>query len=109
MIPDTVEYGELSTGLRREGVLYGIFFFGQKLASALAGFIAGHGLGLIGFEANKVQSPGTLDGIRSLMIFVPIVLIVAGIIVISFYPISESMHHEIVGKIQKKIERAKTS
>ena len=68
MIPDTVEYGELSTGLRREGVLYGIFFFGQKLASALAGFIAGHGLGLIGFEANKVQSPGTLDGIRSLMI-----------------------------------------
>jgi glycoside/pentoside/hexuronide:cation symporter, GPH family len=102
MVPDTVEYGELKTGLRREGILYGTSFFGQKLASALAGFIAGQGLGIIGFEANKVQSPETLEGIRALMIFAPIALIVAGIIVISFYPISEKMHEEIVGKIERK-------
>jgi GPH family glycoside/pentoside/hexuronide:cation symporter len=101
MVPDTVEYGELKTGLRREGILYGTSFFGQKLASALAGFVAGQGLGFIGFEANKVQSPGVLEGIRVLMIFAPIVLIVAGIIVISFYPISEKMHHEIVQELER--------
>ena len=101
MVPDTVEYGQLKTGLRREGVLYGIFFFGQKLASALAGFIAGQGLGIIGFEANKIQSPEALEGIRVLMIYAPIALIIMGIITISFYPISEKMHREIVSKIQK--------
>ncbi len=104
MIPDTVEYGELKTGLRREGVLYGIFFFGQKLASALAGFLAGQGLGIIGFEANKVQSPQVLEGIRGLMVFAPLVFIVLGIIAISFYPISEKMHREMVGKLQKTRE-----
>jgi len=102
MVPDTVEYGELKTGLRREGVLYGTSFFGQKLASALAGFIAGQGLGIIGFEANRVQSPEVLGGIRALMSFAPIVLIIAGIIVISFYPISEERHEEILKKLEQK-------
>jgi GPH family glycoside/pentoside/hexuronide:cation symporter len=101
MIPDTVEYGQLKTGMRREGILYGIFFFGQKLASALAGFISGQGLGIIGFEANKVQSPATLEGIRVLMIFVPIAFLILAIITIGFYPISERMHKEIVGKLQE--------
>ncbi|MBN2224810.1 MAG: MFS transporter [Deltaproteobacteria bacterium] len=109
MVPDTVEYGELKTGLRREGILYGTSFFGQKLASALAGFIAGQGLGIIGFEANKIQSPEVLEGIRVLMIFAPIVLIVAGIIVISFYPISEKMHRDIVDKLQKGREGSAAS
>jgi GPH family glycoside/pentoside/hexuronide:cation symporter len=101
MVPDTVEYGELKTGLRREGILYGVSFFGQKLASALAGFIAGQGLGIVGFVANKVQRPEVLSGIRVMMSFVPIALIVAGIIVISFYPISEKMHQDMVKKLKK--------
>ena len=102
MVPDTVEYGQLKTGLRREGILYGTSFFGQKLASALAGFIAGQGLGIVGFVANKAQRPEVLDGIRMMMSFVPIGLIVAGIIVISFYPISQVKHQEIVRELSRK-------
>lgn len=102
MIPDTVEYSQWKTGLRREGILYSFFYFGQKLASALAGFFAGHGLGIIGFEPNKVQSIQVLEGIRIITTFAPIVLIIAGIIFISFYPIDETLHRKIVREIQQR-------
>ena len=52
--------------------------------------------------ANKAQRPEVLEGIRMMMSFVPIVLIVIGIIVISFYPISEEMHQEIVRELSRK-------
>jgi GPH family glycoside/pentoside/hexuronide:cation symporter len=101
MVPDTVEYGQLQTGLRREGILYGVFFFGQKMASALAGFIAGQGLGFFGFVANEAQTDHALLGIRILTAFVPIALIILGIVVISFYPIDQAMHTKILEDIEK--------
>jgi len=102
MIPDTVEYSQWKIGLRREGILYGFFYFGQKLAAALAGFIAGHGLGIIGFEPNRIQPGEVLEGIRVITTFVPIVLIIVGIIFISFYPIDEALHRKIVREIQER-------
>ena len=100
MIPDTVEYSEWKTGLRREGTLYGFFYFGQKLAAALAGFVSGQGLGKIGFQANMAQSPETLEGIRLLVTIVPIVLIVLGIVCIGFYPIDDDQHKNILNEIR---------
>jgi GPH family glycoside/pentoside/hexuronide:cation symporter len=100
MVPDTVEYGQLQTGLRREGILYGVFFFGQKMASALAGFIAGQGLGFFGFVANEAQTDQALLGIRILTTFVPIALIILGIVIISFYPIDQAMHTKILKDIE---------
>lgn len=99
MIPDTVEYSEWKIGLRREGVLYGVFYFGQKLAAALAGFISGQGLGLFGFQANQVQNAQVLFGIRFLMTGVPVILIVIGIIVICFYPIDQKLHDRMLREI----------
>ena len=101
MVPDTVEYGQLQTGLRREGILYGVFFFGQKMASALAGFIAGQGLGLFGFVANEAQTDQALLGIRILTTFIPIALIILGILIISRYPINQAMHTKILEDIEK--------
>ncbi len=99
MIPDTVEYAQRRTGFRREGILYGFFYFSQKISAALAGFISGHGLGMIGFRANEIQSSGVLDGIRILITFVPITMIVLGIIAVSFYPIDREMHTRLISEI----------
>lgn len=99
MVPDTVEYAEWKTGLRREGVLYGLFFFGQKLAAAFAGFIAGQGLELAGYMPNAIQSASALFGIRLLMTIVPTALIVIGMGFISFYPIDQKFHAQIVREI----------
>ncbi len=106
MIPDTVEYSEWKTGLRREGVLYGFYYFGQKLAAAFAGFICGQGLGLIQFEPNIMQAPTALQGIRFLTTLVPITIIVLGIVLISFYPIDARFHKKMVDEIQSKRKKS---
>ena len=101
MIPDTVEYSQWKTGLRREGILYGFFNFAFKFASAFAGFIAGLGLNFFKYVPNIKQQAFTLSGIKVLMSIVPFVFIIAGIIIILFYPINEALHKKMVEDIKQ--------
>jgi glycoside/pentoside/hexuronide:cation symporter, GPH family len=100
MIPDTVEYSQWKTGLRREGILYGFFNFAFKFSSAFAGFAAGLGLEFYRYAPNIKQEAYTLDGIRLLMSIVPCVFIIAGIMIILFYPIDEPLHKKMVEDIK---------
>ena len=102
MIPDTVEYSQLKTGHRREGILYGFFNFAFKFSAAFSGIIAGFGLDLVRYVPNAVQEDITLRGISMMMTVVPFCLIIAGIILISFYPIDASTHAKIVAELEAK-------
>ena len=51
MLPDTIEYGEVQTGVRSESSLYGFMTFAQKGSIAFAIIILGIVLDFIGFEA----------------------------------------------------------
>ncbi len=108
MIPDTVEYSQWKTGLRREGILYGFYYFSQKMAAACAGFITGVGLTIIGYVqpvlvqstfVAQVQSPGALEGIKLMTTIIPVLLIIMGIVFISLFPIDEAMHKKIVNEL----------
>lgn len=100
MIPDTVEYAQWKTGLRREGIFYGVFFFCFKLGAALAGFLTGIVLDLSGYVPNVPQGPETLFGIRVLLTLVPASLTILGIVVLSAYPIDRAFHGKMVEEIQ---------
>lgn len=100
MLPDTVEYSQWKTGMRREGILYGFFLFGIELAAALAPFLIGLTLEAIGFQARAVQSARTLEGIRVMTTIVPCAFIVIGIAVLSFYPIDTELHRKILEEIR---------
>ena len=102
MIPDTVEYSEWKTGLRREGILYGAFFFCFKAGAALAGALVGLGLDLSGYQANVAQTARALAGIRILISLVPLGFIVLGVIVIRFYSITAEKHRQIVAEIHAR-------
>jgi len=102
MIPDTVEYSEWKTGLRREGILYGLFYFVFKAGTALAGFLVGSILAFTGYVANIEQTERALFGIRSVMTVVPTVLLILGIIIISFYPIDAAAHKKMLDDIAEK-------
>lgn len=99
MIPDTVEYSEWKTGLRREGILYGCFFFCFKLGSAIAGFLAGLGLDVFGYVANVEQSESSLLGIRLMISLIPLVFVIAGMVLLSAYPIDEAYHKKMIDDI----------
>jgi len=100
MIPDTVEYSQWKTGLRREGILYGCFWVSFKIGAALAGFIAGQSLTLANYVPNIAQSEGTLLAIKLLITVVPLIFILATMALISFYPINAVMHRKMLDEIK---------
>ncbi|MGV7929013.1 MAG: MFS transporter [Spirochaetota bacterium] len=102
MIPDTVEYSQWKTGLRREGILYGFFNFSFKFSAAFAGIIAGFGLDFYRYVPNAEQAPATLQGIARLMTIVPAALIFMGLAVIWFYPIDAALHGRMVDEIKAR-------
>ena len=71
-VSDCIDYNQYLSGARQEGVIYGSYSFMRKMGQAFAGFVAGAGLGHIGYKAEAaMQSAATLRGIKFLTIGVP--------------------------------------
>ena len=72
MVSDCIDYNQYLTGNRQEGIIYGTYSFVRKTGQAFAGFLAGLGLDLVGYNADlAVQSAGTLLGIKFLTLGLP--------------------------------------
>ncbi|MEH7547690.1 glycoside-pentoside-hexuronide (GPH):cation symporter [Neobacillus vireti] len=103
MVADAVDYHEWKTGQRTEGIVYSSYSFFRKLAQALAGFIPGVALGLIGYVPNAEQTVGTLLGIKGLMFLVPAGLnLIAAVILILVYNLTEDLYIKIIDELKNK-------
>ncbi|HJO93880.1 MAG TPA: MFS transporter [Victivallales bacterium] len=102
-MPDTVEYSEWKTGLRREGIIYGVFFFGMKLAAGFAAFLVGYILSMGGYVADGNQTSTALFTIRFLTTILPLVCFVIGAFFIWLYPITHKFHKKMVDDIVDRI------
>ena len=101
MVPDTVEYGEYKTGVRTEGIIYAVFSFSQKLATAVAGLLVATILETTDYVANAAnQSPETLSGILSTLTIIPITLVLISAIAVHFYKIDRVFFKEIQEKLE---------
>jgi GPH family glycoside/pentoside/hexuronide:cation symporter len=105
MMPDVIELDELRTGQRREGVFYGFMVFLQKLGLALGLFLVGLGLELQGFDehASIGQQPeSALTAIRVMIGPIPTVILICGIVLTAFYPITRQKHREILAALKER-------
>jgi sugar (glycoside-pentoside-hexuronide) transporter len=102
MLADTIEYAELATGKRSEGLIFSSQTFMVKLASALTLWITGIILTVTGFVANIAQSQSALMGIHVIIALFPFIACTLSIIPMLFYPLSEKKHAEIVEKLRIK-------
>ena len=100
IIPDVVDYDALATGERREGVLYGLWTFLQKLGLGLAAMLSGAVLQATGYVPEAVQTAPALHGIRLLIGPIPALFFLAGILVLARYPIDRAAHAEIRAKLE---------
>ncbi|AMO58549.1 melibiose:sodium symporter [Endozoicomonas montiporae] len=75
MLADVVDYGEEKTGMRSESVIFSVQTMLVKAAGAMAGFLIGSGLTLVGYVANEIQTPDTVMGLKVLMLLVPAILV----------------------------------
>ncbi|NEO87014.1 MAG: MFS transporter [Spirulina sp. SIO3F2] len=112
MVPDIIELDELQTGQRREGVFYGFMVLLQKMGLALALFLVGQSLELAGFikqipgQPVPEQPETALLAIRIVMSGFPAVVLLGGIVLAYFYPITKAYHEEIRAQLAA---RAKTT
>jgi GPH family glycoside/pentoside/hexuronide:cation symporter len=101
IFPDVIEWDELRTGRRQEGIYYGVKNFIRKLTGALAIFIALQVLGWFGYQTPPPgatyfsQSPATLMAIRILIGPLGAVLLFSAIAVAWFYPMTRERHARI--------------
>lgn len=108
MIADSVDYLELKSGKRAEGLCYSgqTFFF--KLSGALSTFVMAMVLELTGFIENAPnQNPEVYNGIFSLVSLVPGIGCLLSIIPMFFYNFTEDKQKQCIEKInlRKQSER----
>ncbi len=108
MIPDVIELDELQTGQRREGIFYGFMILLQKVALALGLFGVGWVLQDSGFKATIAGQPDPLQpasalwAIRLMVGPAPLVVLLIGLGLAYFYPITKEFHAEILLKLQER-------
>lgn len=112
MFPDVIEWDELRTGRRQEGIYYGVKSFLRKLSGALTIFAALQVLGWSGYQAPTegamtfMQPETALNAIRLLVGPIGGVLVIAAIVVTWFYPLNRERHHRIVTLLKRRRIRA---
>jgi glycoside/pentoside/hexuronide:cation symporter, GPH family len=101
LFPDVIEWDELRTRRRQEGIYYGVKNFVRKMTGALAIFIALQVLGWVGYQAPPEgatffqQSPATLMAIRILIGPFGAVLLFSAVAMAWFYPLTRERHARI--------------
>ena len=104
MIPDTVEYAQWKHGKRADGAVYASASFFQKLGKAVGGAGVALALGAVGYVANQDQTPQTLEALKQMLTFVPIVLMTIAMVLARFYTLDSALHERIRGELQARTD-----
>ncbi len=102
MYADCADYSELKTGNRATGLIFSASSMSQKLGWALGTAVTGWLLFHFGFEANKVQSVETINGIKMFLSILPAIGTLLAIAFIYFYPLTDNKLKEITAELNKK-------
>ena len=103
IIPDAIEWDELHTGKRHEGMFYSLVTLLQKVASSIAIPLVLLLLEFTGYIPNSIEQPhSAILGIRIVVGPVPAILLCAGILFAWFYPLSRETHSEIQQKLSQR-------
>ena len=105
MIPDAVEWDELQTGQRHEGMFYSLVQTLRKIGSSLSLPFVLLMLEWTGYVANNATQPAaTIAGIQALVGPVPAVFLLVGVVFAARYPLDrkrfESLRADLAAKRQ---------
>ena len=103
MIPDAIEWDQLATGKRHEGMFYSLVTLLRKVSSSLTVPMLAFVLDWSGYIPNSsIQNPKTVMAIRILTGPVPAVLLCIGILFAIVYPLGRQAHADIRKKIAER-------
>lgn len=116
LLPDVIELDELNTGLRREGIFYGVYVFVQKFGISAGLALSNIILEITGYvkpdypgaPASNTQPEAVLLALRSFVSIAPIIILAISIYVVWRYPITREKHAEIRAQLANRAkEQAK--
>ncbi|NER00320.1 MAG: MFS transporter [Cyanothece sp. SIO2G6] len=105
MLPEVIDWDELRTGQRQEGLFNSILLFSQKITFAFGLFAFGQILALSGFDegnASNQQPILALLFIRVLIVGLPNIALILGLILTHFYPIDSDRHQHTLLQLQER-------
>ena len=107
IIPDAIEYGELKTGERHEGMFYSLISLAQKIASSFAIPLALLMLDRTGYIPNSATQPSSaVLGIRILTGPIPAVMMCIGILFPILYPLGREGYTQIARELEARRSEA---
>jgi len=92
---DVIDYDELLTGKRREGLYIGIWSIAKKMAAAVGVGVGLAFLGKVGYEPNVEQSADVVMTLRILYALVPCLCNIIALAVALAYPLDAATHRAI--------------
>lgn len=89
---DVIDYDELLTGERKEGVYFAAWNLAVKLANGVTVLIIGVTLQLAGFQPNAVQTPTVKFVLVAVSSGFPLAFYIMGVVLLSRYSLNEREH-----------------
>ncbi|WP_242184780.1 MFS transporter [Sphingomonas sp. CARO-RG-8B-R24-01] len=102
MLPDTVEYGELHTGVRVEALSFGVAALLQKVSIGSATAITGFAYSAIGYAPRVAQAPDVVTDIRWIMVAAPILGCSLSALAMAANPLRRDTHGGIVATLAER-------
>jgi GPH family glycoside/pentoside/hexuronide:cation symporter len=111
IFPDVIDWDELRTGARHEGVYYGAKNFIRKLTTAFAIFLALQVLGWLGYQVPPegatqfTQPESAILGIRILTGPVAAAILCGVLAVAWYYPLDRQQHRRVLQLLARRQAR----
>jgi len=102
MQADTIDYDELRSGTRREGLYIGLWSVASKGAAAIGAGVALPVIGAAGYVAGTAPPALAIETIRWLYCAIPCICYLSALVVVYRYPIDQATHTAISAAISSR-------
>ena len=106
MFADVADYSEWKTGRRATGIIFATIGFALKAGLSLGAYLLLTLLAGYGYQANAVQSPQTLEGIRLCSSIIPAVLFAVCTVLLAAYKINKRLTIQIADDLAARRAKA---
>ena len=105
VLADVVDYGEYKLGTHNESVIFSIQTLLVKFASAMGALFTGFALDATGYVAGASQTMATQNGMRIIMVALPIILVLISYIIYKkYYKLNGAYYQRIMNIIALRKE-----
>ena len=105
MIPDCTDYTEWKFGTVQAGFVNSVITFMRQFASALPTTIVGVALAAVNYNTDP-NSQAVVDVILNIKIIYPVILLIATVIILKFYPLTPAFAKQMRAELKERRAKA---